>query len=129
MHHKRRSRRSSKKLYAACGCCIIGEARNPDPRKTPIEDGPCTGKARGKKRAAKKQSQRCIAGRHHEWYIEYVEEKRYWARERVVTIRVKTCINCWREKRHIVSTGDDVWSWEKYRASKPKRLPRRPVKF
>lgn len=66
MHHKRRSRRRDKRVMAACGCCTMYD--NSTGRKVPIEDGPCTDKARSKRTTPSKE--RCASGGSHEWVHE-----------------------------------------------------------
>lgn len=126
MHYKRRSRRSTKRRLAACGCC---EIINPD--KLPIEDGPCTGKVKRKK--PRKPKEKCPVNRTHEWYKEWVTvEEAYWsyALKGYKLLRREvykaTCIHCWKEKELKRKYPPSDWRIQ-YRKSFV--LPKRPLKF
>jgi hypothetical protein len=101
----------------SCGCC---EARLLD--KEPIEDGPCTGKA--KKAKAKPTKSRCPVNRTHEWYRERITKiyPVFWGSgsyDRVY--EVSTCIHCWETKERLVR--------EPWASTATLVLPKREVKF
>lgn len=125
MHHKRRSRRNDKTPMLSCGCCVDTRAK----QVGPIEDGPCTGKAKKKKPTPKKD--KCPVNRTHEWYKEWVEVPLYnyydfcdriFGRKRRVF--QATCIHCWKTKELKSERKPPAW-----RTSKVKVLPKREVRF
>jgi hypothetical protein len=72
---KRRSRRTDKRRYYPCGCCVDRRANNKLRRHDYVDDDPSNGKVRSKRKRPKKVKlgPKC----RHEWYREDMQETRY----------------------------------------------------
>jgi hypothetical protein len=100
MHHKRRSRRKDKLRYWPCGCCVDRTFNG----KEPIEDGPCTGKLKKKRKHPPKPG--CPSnpnGSHHQYLkdTEIVIEDYGWpiSRHHKYERKYKLCVWCGKEVR------------------------------
>lgn len=114
-HYKRRSMRRNKTKMLPCGCCRdISEDR-----QEPIDDGPCTGKKRSKRKTPKKD--RCPVNRTHVWRTQIVEKPWYGSTTR--KDELKTCVHCGKQKSRWLPTSLG------YRSSVKKVLPKREVKL